>query len=319
MSDFSLPSSNPVFEPGIEPRIVRDDQNDSMFEKIHVSNTFALMKAVVQLRFLQTTTAILRVTRTNPVSISDPNSTICRAIDRREQRITYIIDRMTKERLNRKKSNIKSQILAQHDLSLSEILETLATAEDVSRLDERFLHISSTDSATSIPKPNSLVSEDATAAAAVDGDVRSERKGSVGDENGRIPSGLSSSLPTPVSDSVYSSLGRSFSVSNVQSVSSGPRQCMVVSAAQYTKIVMEREPQYSVVSHPYSIGSLVAESTQVDRSALEINEHHQEKSADSFPGEFPASEGVEFSSLATAKHHTRISSVRTSVRPFSDL
>jgi hypothetical protein len=101
----------------------------------------------------------------------------------------------------------------------------------------------------------------------------------------------------------------------------------VVPAAQYKKIVSEKEPQFSFVSQPWSIDSLVAESSRIDRSALEISEHPNEhinehrhlKSADSFPGEFPISEGLEYSSLATAKHHSRIPSVRTSVRPFSDL
>ncbi|KAL3479896.1 hypothetical protein BJX99DRAFT_54033 [Aspergillus californicus] len=322
MTDYTHPSSDAVSEaithlPCVDDRDDNDQKYEAVLRQVNVSNTFALMRAVVELRFLQTTTAILRITRTNPVSISDPKASIRRAIDRREHRISAIINRMTKEDPLRSNGSVKSRLLVQCVLSPSEILENMAAAEDDAGQDEEFLHISLSDESTSIPKLNILASEEA-AAGRVDGDMKSGKKGIVGDENGRLP-GQSPVSPPPTDDSVYSSLGRSLSANNVQSVDSGSRQCMVVSAAQYTKIVAEREPQFTLLSQPYSIDSLVAKSARLDRSALEINEHHQQKSADSFPGEFPVSEGLEFSALATAKHHSRVPSIRTSVRPFSDL
>ncbi|KAL5343776.1 hypothetical protein BJX70DRAFT_122334 [Aspergillus crustosus] len=305
-----------------------DGKDDPTIRNVNVTNTFALMRAVVELRVLQTTTSILRRTRTNPVSIKDPNSSFCRAMDRRKQRIAYIIDSMTKDDIGKDVCEITSDIkvaaqpLPRWELSPSEMIEALNTGEDVGlQGEEIFRNVSSTVSAESIPKLNTLVTEDDPAVVdeSVHVGVGLGLGDGPGDDGKRIPSDASSSVPTYRSDSVYSSVGRSLSASNMHSNTSVPRQCKVVSAAQYTKIVSGGEPQFSLVGHPYSIDSLVAESTRVDRSALEINEHHQMKSADSFPGRFPISEGIEYSALATAKHHTRMPSIRTSVRPFSDL
>ncbi|KAL4778149.1 hypothetical protein BJX76DRAFT_352830 [Aspergillus varians] len=326
MTGFPNPSSGLLSELDLyqhETYHSIDLPEEPVARNVNVSNSFALVRAVVELRVLQTTTAILRITRTNPVSISDPNSTICRAIDRREQRIATIVDSMAKDdfeetlRAIAPQVQVPAQVLRRRDLSPSELLEALSDAEEASHGDQRSLRLSSAVSSASTPKRNTLVSEDA--APVVDGNVRTGQEDTFGDERKRVPSGLSSSIPTPTSGSVYSSLGRSLSVGNMNSVVSVPRQCKVVSAAQYTRIVSEREPQFSIASDPYSIDSLVAECSRVDRSAIEINTHRQMKSADSFPGEFPISEGLEYSSLASAKHHSRIPSIRTSVRPFSDL
>lgn len=313
-----------------ESELNRDDpydfelRDEPVARNVNVANAFSLMRAVVELKVLQAT-EVVRISRANPASVSDQKSVIRRAIDRRGRRIVDILDSMTNYYFEEGVCEIASQIhippqnLPQRILSPSEILEALETAEEAPREDEVVLQgPSSPASSARIQNPNSLDNEDATVLEEVDENVRNGVE-SVDREGLRMPSDFSSSIPTPGSGSVYSSLERSLSASNVNSVASGPRQCKIVSAAQYTKIVSEREPQFSVASQPYSIDSLVADSTRIDRSALEMNTHRQLKSADSFPGEFPISEGLEYSSLATAKHHSRMPSIRTSVRPFSDL
>lgn len=58
---------------------------------------------------------------------------------------------------------------------------------------------------------------------------------------------------------------------------------------------------------------------QVDMVAQsEMHELHLSRSVESYPGNFPVSEGLEYSGLATAPHHIR-GRVTTSVRPFSDV
>ncbi|KAL4872982.1 hypothetical protein BDV12DRAFT_114920 [Aspergillus spectabilis] len=337
MTGFSSPTTGFLSEPDLNQVQVQvqhdhdldtedlDVKHDPNPRNVNVSSAFALMRNVVELRVLQTTTSILRITRTNPVSINDPNSSIRRAIDRREQRIAYIVDSMTKDDFEKdvretpSQFHIAEQTLPRWELSPSEMIEELNTGEDVGQQGaEIYRNVSSSLLAVSIPKLNTLVSEDEPAV--VDENVRGGGEDSPGDDEKRIASDASSSsVPTFRSDSVYSSVGRSLSASNLHSVTSVPRQCKIVSAAQYTKIVSGGEPQFSLVGHPCSIDSLVDESTRLDRSALEINEHHQMKSADSFPGKFPITEGLDYSALATAKHHTRMPSIRTSVRPFSDL
>ncbi|KAL4989889.1 hypothetical protein BDW68DRAFT_195297 [Aspergillus falconensis] len=339
MTSFSQPSSGLLSERDSDQRYIEDLESQdegSAVRNVNVGNTFALMRAVVELRVLQTTTTILRFTRTNPVSISDPDSSIRRAIDRREQRISRLIDSMTKDAFEKCVGEIASrmqtpaQAVPQRILSPSEMLEELTIEQISHEEDQRFSRTSasadsipstvSAASDASTPKLNTLISDDPIPV--VDENVRSGAEGMLSEDGRRVSGSLASSGPTPGTESSYSSLGRSLSVSNVNSVTSIPRQCKIVSAAQYTKIIAERQPQFSFLNHPYSIDSLVAEAPQLDRSALELSEHideHRRKSADSFPGEFPVSEGLDYSSLATARHHTRIPSIRTSVRPFSDL
>ncbi|KAL4943685.1 hypothetical protein BDV06DRAFT_189450 [Aspergillus oleicola] len=360
MTSFSFPSAGLSSEPdsSTQPQSQDDNDNDSTDDlnttakpvagNVKVASAFALMRAVVELRVLQTTTSVLRITRTNPVSISDPNSAICRAMDRREQRISNLVDSMTKDDFERSVREIASQIqvaaveaLPERELTPSELVEMFAIIPEGSEGegegedeietsredDERFLRVSSPVASTasasaslpaSMPKRNTLASEDAVPV--VDENVRGGIEGILGDGGKERTTCVSSSGPTPGSDSNYSSLERSLSATNVQSATSIAKQCKIVSAAQYTKIVAAgRDPSFSAVTHPYSIDSLVAESPRFDRSMIELNQHVQQKSADSFPGEFPISEGLEFSALATAKHHSRIPSIRTSVRPFSDL
>ncbi|BCS20682.1 uncharacterized protein APUU_21114A [Aspergillus puulaauensis] len=314
-----------------ESELNRDDPYDFELHKepvarnVNVANAFSLMKAAIELKVLQATKLILHISRTSSLSVSDQKSTIRRAMDRRERRIADIVDTMINDDFEEGVCEIASQLhippqtLPQRIRSPSEILEALETAEEAPREDELVLQGPSLlASSVGIHNSNYLVNEDATDLEELDENVRNGVEG-VDGQGTREPSDLSSSIPTPGSGSVYSSLERSLSASNVHSVAPGPRQCKIVSAAQYTKIVSEREPQFSDVSQPYSIDSLVADSARIDRSALEMNTYRQLKSADSFPGEFPISEGLEYSSLATAKHHSRMPSIRTSVRPFSDL
>ncbi|KAL4733590.1 hypothetical protein BDV11DRAFT_199772 [Aspergillus similis] len=340
MNSFSQPSSGLLSEWDSGQQYIDDLESQdegSVVRNVNVGNTFALMRAVVELRVLQTTTAILRFSRTNPVSISDPDSSIRRAIDRREQRIFRLIDSMTKDDFEKSVGEIASRMeipapaVPQRILSPSEMLEELPIEEQVSHEeDQLFLCVPvsvdsirstvSTASDASTPKLNTLISGDPMPV--VDENTRSGMEDLLSEDERRASGSMASSGPTPGTESSYSSLGRSLSVSNVNSVTSIPRQCKIVSTAQYTKIIAERQPPFSFPYYPYSIDSLVAETPRLDRSALELSEHLNEnkrQSADSFPGEFPVSEGLEYSSLATAKHHTRIPSIRTSVRPFSDL
>ncbi|KAL4970844.1 uncharacterized protein BDV14DRAFT_3667 [Aspergillus stella-maris] len=361
MASFSTPSAGLSSEPdsNTQPQGDHDNEADDLHRppkpiasNVNFASTFALMRAVVELRMLQTTTSVLRITRTNPVSITDPNSAICRAMDRREQRISNLVDSMTRDEFERSVREIASQIevaaaeaLPIRELTPSELVEEFAIIPEGSEDDgdgegeldietsreddERFLRVSSPVASTtsasasaslpaSMPKRNTLVSEDAVPV--VDENVRGGIGDILGDGGKERATCVSSSGPTPGSGSNYSSLERSLSATNVQSATSVAKQCKIVSAAQYTKIVAAgKDPSFSAVNHPYSIDSLVAESPRFDRSMIELNEHVQQKSADSFPGEFPISEGLEFSALATAKHHSRIPSIRTSVRPFSDL
>ncbi|KAL2862845.1 uncharacterized protein BJX67DRAFT_287762 [Aspergillus lucknowensis] len=286
---------------------------------IKFGDTLALVRAVAGLKVLQTTTAVMRVSRNKTVSIHDQSSSLHRAIDRKEKRIASLLGSMAKYDTKKIADEATPQNRGYWPPTPPE------TFKHVSLHGDGPVRVPS-NSSESMSEHQSLAHE-AGVAMVADGNVGRRRGGRAGEENRVERSGLSSSVPAPNSDSIYSSLGRSLSESNIQSISSCPRQCRVVSATQYTRIVTENEPQFSFVSQPWSIDSLVAESPRIDRSALEISEHPNEqlnhhprlKSADSFPGRFPVSEGLRYSSLATAKHHARIPSIRTSVRPFSDL
>ncbi|KAL4979190.1 hypothetical protein BDW66DRAFT_157708 [Aspergillus desertorum] len=340
MASFSQPSSGLLSERESDPQYIDDLESQGegfAVQNVTVRNTFALMKAVVELRILRTTTTIFRFTRMNPVSIYDADSFIRRAIDRREQHISRLIDSMRKEDFEEIVNEIASrtetpvQVMLQRVLPPFEVLEELTIEEQVPHEEvQRFLCTSvsagsapstvSAASDASTPKLNTLTSDGPVQV--VDENVRSGTEGMLSEDGRRASASLASSGPTPGTESSYSSLGRSLSVSNMNSVTSIPRLCKVVSATQYTKIITERQSQFDFRNYPYSIDSMVTETPRIDRSALELSDRvdeHRRKSADSFPGEFPVSEGLDYSSLATAKHHTRIPSIRTSVRPFSDL
>lgn len=57
---------------------------------------------------------------------------------------------------------------------------------------------------------------------------------------------------------------------------------------------------------------------QVNKTPLDVEGLNRSRSVESYPGKFPASDGVEFSSLATASHQMRGRGT-TSVRPFSEV
>lgn len=61
-----------------------------------------------------------------------------------------------------------------------------------------------------------------------------------------------------------------------------------------------------------------ASEPQVNKTPLDVEGLNRSRSVESYPGKFPASDGVEFSSLATASHQMRGRGT-TSVRPFSEV
>ncbi|KAF4211514.1 hypothetical protein CNMCM8980_002079 [Aspergillus fumigatiaffinis] len=137
-------------------------------------------------------------------------------------------------------------------------------------------------------------------------------------------SGMDSMIPAAGSDSLYSNttIKRSTSVRRMHSRSSSMQQHMAGSAAQYAKLVSGR-PQFST-SRPMSMESTDGQQPRPtddstnDQTLLEMETLQATHSVESFPGKFPISDGLEFSSLATAPHHIRGRGT-TSVRPFSDV
>ncbi|GFF27739.1 hypothetical protein IFM61606_03902 [Aspergillus udagawae] len=138
-------------------------------------------------------------------------------------------------------------------------------------------------------------------------------------------SGMDSMIPVTGSDSLYSNttIKRSSSVRRMYSHSSSMQHAMASSAAQYAKLVSGR-PQFSTASRPMSMESTdggqprVTDDSLNDQTLLEMETLRATHSVESFPGKFPISDGLEFSSLATAPHHIRGRGT-TSVRPFSDV
>ncbi|KAG2027375.1 hypothetical protein GB937_001118 [Aspergillus fischeri] len=137
-------------------------------------------------------------------------------------------------------------------------------------------------------------------------------------------SGMDSMIPAAGSDSLYSNTTiKSTSVRRMYSRSSSMQQHMAGSAAQYAKLVSGR-PQFSTTSRPMSMESTDGQQPRVtddsvnDQTLLEMETLRATHSVESFPGKFPISDGLEFSSLATAPHHIRGRGT-TSVRPFSDV
>ncbi|GAQ08440.1 hypothetical protein ALT_5761 [Aspergillus lentulus] len=138
-------------------------------------------------------------------------------------------------------------------------------------------------------------------------------------------SGMDSMIPAAGSDSLYSNttMKRSTSVRRMYSRSSSMQQHMAGSAAQYAKLVSGR-PQFSTTSRPMSMESTdgqqhrPTDDSANDQTLLEMETLRATHSVESFPGKFPISDGLDFSSLATAPHHIRGRGT-TSVRPFSDV
>ncbi|GIK03051.1 hypothetical protein Aspvir_007117 [Aspergillus viridinutans] len=138
-------------------------------------------------------------------------------------------------------------------------------------------------------------------------------------------SGMDSMIPAAGSDSLYSNttIKRSTSVRRMYSRSSSMQKAMAGSAAQYAKLVSGR-PQFSTTSRPMSMESTDGQQPRPtddsadDQALLEMETLRATHSVESFPGKFPISDGLEFSSLATAPHHIRGRGT-TSVRPFSDV
>ncbi|KAF7133944.1 hypothetical protein CNMCM5793_005470 [Aspergillus hiratsukae] len=140
-------------------------------------------------------------------------------------------------------------------------------------------------------------------------------------------SGVDSMVPAAGSDSLYSNttIKGSTSFRRIYSRSSSmqQQQAMAGSAAQYAKLVSGR-PRFSTASRPTSMESTdgqqprLADDSVNDQTLLEMETLQATHSVESFPGKFPISDGLEFSSLATAPHHITGRGT-TSVRPFSDV
>ncbi|OOF95082.1 hypothetical protein ASPCADRAFT_130634 [Aspergillus carbonarius ITEM 5010] len=124
------------------------------------------------------------------------------------------------------------------------------------------------------------------------------------------------------SDSVYSSIvRRSLSLSDPHSNSSSQRQSMLP-GVRFSGFMSERL-RFSIMSRPWSMDTVLADESQPDQVTLDMEQLQQTRSADSYPGRFPISDGLELSSLATAQCATndtaKVEEVRTSVRPFTDV
>ncbi|PWY95215.1 hypothetical protein BO94DRAFT_581554 [Aspergillus sclerotioniger CBS 115572] len=124
------------------------------------------------------------------------------------------------------------------------------------------------------------------------------------------------------SDSVYSSVvRRSLSLSDPHSNSSSQRQSMLP-GVRFSGFMSERL-RFSIMSRPWSMDTVLADESQPDQVTLDMEQLQQTRSADSYPGRFPISDGLELSSLATAQCATndtaKVEEVRTSVRPFTDV
>ncbi|RHZ43945.1 uncharacterized protein CDV56_100503 [Aspergillus thermomutatus] len=138
-------------------------------------------------------------------------------------------------------------------------------------------------------------------------------------------SAVDSMIPVAGSESLYSNttMKRSTSVRRMYSRSSSMQQAMAGSAAQYVKLVPGR-PHFSIASGPMSMESTDGQQPRLtddsanNQTLLEMETLQATHSVESFPGKFPISDGLEFSSLATAPHHISGRGT-TSVRPFSDV
>lgn len=123
------------------------------------------------------------------------------------------------------------------------------------------------------------------------------------------------------SESTYSTaIGKAFSFSRIESRSSNAPAAS--SALRYTQLVPAR-PLFSSLSRESSIHSTDRRITslsntlsQEDTAVLEIDELQRSKSVASYPGKFPVSDTLDYSSLATAPASLR--GHGTFARPFSD-
>ncbi|GKZ22609.1 hypothetical protein AbraIFM66951_011492 [Aspergillus brasiliensis] len=124
------------------------------------------------------------------------------------------------------------------------------------------------------------------------------------------------------SDSVYSSIiRRSLSLSDPHSNCSSQHQSMLP-GVRLSGFMSDRL-RFSILSRPWSMDSVLADESQPEPVTLDMAQLQQTRTADSYPGPFPISDGLEPSSLATAQCANNGTSeatvVRTSVRPFTDV
>ena len=97
----------------------------------------------------------------------------------------------------------------------------------------------------------------------------------------------------------------------------------VMSASQFSNMVgtpnFSSPSRQSVAEDENQSGDqLPRTKSQIDKLLEEAGELHRTQSAESYPGKFPVSDGLDYSSLASAMHQMRGKGT-TSVRPLSDV
>ncbi|RJE19881.1 hypothetical protein PHISCL_07772 [Aspergillus sclerotialis] len=97
----------------------------------------------------------------------------------------------------------------------------------------------------------------------------------------------------------------------------------LIPASQFSNMVgtpdFSSPSRRSIAEDGNQIGDrLPRPKSQVDKLAEETGKLHRTQSAESYPGKFPVSDGLEYSSLASALHQMRGRGT-TSVRPLSDV
>ncbi|KAI9932823.1 hypothetical protein ASPWEDRAFT_208317 [Aspergillus wentii DTO 134E9] len=129
-----------------------------------------------------------------------------------------------------------------------------------------------------------------------------------------IPANTTGHAIDPVqiaSESVYSPVVRRSETEGViQSESSGLPENTPIIPSQYVQIVPYSQSRRSSLDF--------TELQLSNDSRARMKDLHSIRSVESYPGKFPVSDGLEFSSLASAQHRLRGRGT-TSVRPFSDM
>ena len=136
---------------------------------------------------------------------------------------------------------------------------------------------------------------------------------------------VDSMVPTDSSGSHYSLNGaapRSKSPERDRTEVTTDKQGLM-SASQFSNMVstptFSSPSVQSVVEVGNKYGDAVRRSrSQVNKLVDEKGELHRSRSVESYPGKFPVSDGLEYSSLASASHQMRGKGT-TSVRPLSDV
>ncbi|PYH87519.1 hypothetical protein BO71DRAFT_340852 [Aspergillus ellipticus CBS 707.79] len=125
-----------------------------------------------------------------------------------------------------------------------------------------------------------------------------------------------------VSDSVYSSvIRRSLSISDPSSIPAGQNMFPGTLPGVRLSGMLSERLRFSIMNRPLSMDTMTAVP---DPIPADMERLQRMRSADSYPGKFPISEGLEFSSLATAvpranQAGSETAAERAVVRPFTDV